>query len=85
MAAIRRRPDILDRLVDDEFILYDVMERKVHILNASARFVWELCDGTCSMEMMVERALTSYEASVEEIRTDIEACVGDFQALSLLE
>ena len=42
----RRRRDIVQRQVDDgETVLYDPLTESLHILNATARLIWESCDG----------------------------------------
>jgi len=41
-----RRQDVVQRHVDDgETVLYDPLTESLHILNATARLIWESCDG----------------------------------------
>lgn len=40
-----RKPGVMARDIGDELFLYEVGGREIHILNPTARLVWELCDG----------------------------------------
>ena len=40
-----RKPGVVARDIGDELFLYEVGGREIHILNPTARLVWELCDG----------------------------------------
>lgn len=85
MDIMKHRAEILKRQVGDEYMLYDAAGRKVHVLNETAHFVWELCDGTCSIDDMVSRAAKTFDTDPAELRSDIEACLKEFRTLSLLE
>ena len=41
----KRKPDVICRAAGQETLLYDSATDSVHVLNATARMVWELCDG----------------------------------------
>ena len=45
-----RRPDILSKQAGRETILYRANSEAVHILNSTAQFIWNLCDGTHTAE-----------------------------------
>lgn len=85
METVKRRSEIMKRPVGKEYMLYDAVGRKVHVLNETAHFVWELCDGTCSIDDIVSRAAAAFDASPDELRADIEGCLKEFRSLSLLE
>jgi hypothetical protein len=51
-----KRPDILENETGKETILYSYTDEAIHVLNATARLIWDLCDGEHSFET-IERAL----------------------------
>ncbi|NSW56574.1 MAG: PqqD family protein [Armatimonadetes bacterium] len=80
-----RRKDLLGRQVADEWMIYDASGKAVHVLNETARFVWDRCDGEHDVEDIVAEAVALYEVSEAEAREDILACLASFAELSILE
>jgi len=63
------------RIVDleNEVLVYDDRAREVHLLNATARWIWLLCDGTHAPEEIVEEISRMYPGTPREtIRQDVE-------------
>ena len=52
--APKRRGDLLQRDLEDGCVLRDPGTGQVYTLNASAAFVWELCDGEHTLRQMVK-------------------------------
>ena len=50
------RPGIIAKNIGDETLLYSAEEEAIHVLNATAKLVWELCDGEHTAADM-ERAI----------------------------
>jgi PqqD family protein of HPr-rel-A system len=48
-----RRPDVWLRQAEGENVVYDPKTGAVHLLNATALAIWELCDGETTVEEMV--------------------------------
>ena len=42
---VTRRTDLLEHALDDEMLLYDPRRQATHRLNATARYLWQRCDG----------------------------------------
>jgi hypothetical protein len=62
--------------MDDEVLVYDPVVDRTHRLNVSATRIWELCDGTRSLED-IARALTEqfeveFETALQDARTVLE-------------
>lgn len=70
----------------NEVILYDTRKKTTHVLNPTARRVWELCDGKHTVQDM-ERALrTSFSIpDGQDIANDIQHIVTTFVEKGLLE
>ena len=47
-----RKPDITVKDIGGETLLYSAAEEAIHILNPTARLIWELCDGEHTVEDM---------------------------------
>ena len=84
METYTKRPDILERPVGDEHMLYDATGRKVHVLNETAYFIWMLCDGKHDTEAIVTAAAQAFETTPEAVRPDIDACLDAFKQLGVI-
>ena len=50
MFPLRRRGDLIVRVVSDETLVYDERNDRAHCLNRAAALVWEHCDGRTAVE-----------------------------------
>jgi len=80
-----RREDVLERPVGNDHMLYDAAGRAVHLLNETAFFVWQRCDGGCTVEDIISEAAAVYKVSGEQIQADIEQCLAALRDKSLLK
>jgi hypothetical protein len=72
MPTFLRNPDIYLKEMGDEAILYDDGMKALHVLNRTARLIWEHCDGYHSIPD-IERILRTHfsiDNSVD-LETDI--------------
>jgi len=75
------------RIVDleNEMLVYDEQARQVHILNATARWIWLLCDGTHAPEEIAEEVARMYPGTPSEtVRQDVEETLETLGAKRLL-
>jgi len=56
-----RREGIRSYPIDDEAVLYDVAHDAVHYLNATARFIWERCDGHQTIDEIGDAMARAFE------------------------
>lgn len=61
--------------LEDEILVYDPGNQKTYNFNGTGAFVWSLCDGSHSLEEMVEGI---HEAAPGTDRETIEQDVADF-------
>ncbi len=80
-----RRDGVLSRQIGDESVLYDSEKDSVHIINAMAEFVWNMCDGSNSLDE-IERHLNDTHTIPEEatVREDLESIIQSFVDLGVL-
>lgn len=74
MARLRQVDHLIQHDMDDEVLVYDPAIDRTHRLNISASRIWELCDGTRSLEE-IARVLT------EQFEVDFETALQDTRAV----
>jgi len=81
----RRDSSLVYEYLNDEVVLYDEKGNTVHVLNATAKLIWELCDGVHSLEE-IEQAIRSNFSGLEDrdIAQDILKVIDIFRRKGLL-
>ncbi|MGO9530798.1 MAG: PqqD family protein [Syntrophobacteraceae bacterium] len=80
-----RREDVMERRVGKDHMLYDATGRAVHLLNETALFVWERCDGDHAVQDIISEAESVYKVSKEQIQADVEECLAALRIKALLK
>lgn len=80
-----RKKGVLERSVGEERMLYDTLQRTVHVLNDTAYFLWQRCDGNHTLEQIAEEAANAYAVSVQVAREDLSECLAALKGMSLIE
>ena len=81
-----RKPDVLAQDMGGETVLYNGEEKALHILNAAAQRIWELCDGEHSVEDLSQAMRANFSVPEEcDVARDIQQTLEIFYSKSLLE
>ena len=76
MAGLRKMNHLIQHDMDDEVLVYDPVVDRTHRLNVSATRIWELCDGTRSLEdiarVLTEQFEVEFETALQDARTVLE-------------
>lgn len=81
-----RREGILGRKLGDEWMLYDPENGVVHILNATAESVWELCDGKHGHDEIAKHLRDDYQVpDGVELKNDVGDIIKGFADKGLLQ
>lgn len=80
----RVRPDVTVTDIDDEIILYDPSDGSTHALNLTGALVWDLCDGTRTLEEIADTVADDFGRPRERTRPDVETLVVRLYALGLI-
>ena len=81
-----RTPGIIVQDVGDETLLYSAEGKAIHVLNPTARCIWELCDGEHSTADLVQALRASFSIGAErDVTADIRRTLEDFAARGLLQ
>jgi hypothetical protein len=72
------------RKVGDEVLVHDPAQAKVHVLNATAGAILELCDGTRTPSEIARSIADATGADVALVTSDLETILAEFSGLHLL-
>lgn len=68
-----RRPDVLLREDDPQTLLFPWDEDTTHVLNPTARAIWELCDGTTTIGELADAICEVFSVPRERAVADVAA------------
>lgn len=85
MARLRRLAAVRTYELADQLLVYVPARKLVTALNAPARAVWDLCDGTRTATEVVEHLGQHLGARPEEIAEDVTRAIEALSARGLLE
>ena len=81
----QRRTDIFVEGSQDEAMLYHPESDELHVLNPTARLIWDLCDGTHSMDDMVNQVRVAFRVPAHvNLQHDVEQTLNEFAQKGLL-
>ena len=81
-----RTPGIMVQDVGDETLLYSAEGEAIHILNPTAKCIWELCDGEHTTTDLVQALRARFSISGEyDMTADIVRTLEVFAAKGLLQ
>lgn len=85
MMAPQRRQDVIHRSAGRQTLLYDPAADAIHVLNPTALFVWDLCDGQHA-PAQIEALLRARFAATrpEDVADDVQAVLALFRDEGLL-
>jgi len=78
------RSDISVQAIGDELMLYDSSGEKIHVLNHSAQCIWNLCNGTHTLEDIRRELARKYPDAGEALIEDIGSTIEQFRVKGLL-
>ncbi len=76
MKPRRREEGLFVQQLGDELVIFDHASYKASTLNASAAFVFNLCDGTRTSEMLAEEVSAKQERRIRRGGSDRRSCPG---------
>ena len=79
-----RRPDVWLRQAEGENVVFDPKTGAVHILNATALAIWELCDGETRVGEMVEAICGLSGLPRDVVQEDVERILKEFEQAGIV-
>lgn len=81
----RKAADVLELDMGDGFILYNHDSSLVHHLNPSAAILWQLCDGSASVEQLSIEVAEEYDLDQPQVQREIAELIAELDAMGLVE
>lgn len=80
------RSDVVFRRLDEEWVVFDPRTQRLHALNLTAAFVWELCTGRATVDEIATEVERAFETPPEReaVRRDVAEAVARFAREGLL-
>ena len=82
----KRKPGVeAQDLPDGSALLYDTVAAVAYPVTETAALAWRECDGSHSVEQIIEKLHSQFEADRQTIAEDVRNFVADLQSRGLLE
>ena len=79
-----RSKDCYVRNLDGERVVYEPSTHEVVVLNQTAAFIFERCDGRRTVADLLAELGATYDANAERLRTDLYTTLTELSAKGLL-
>ncbi len=79
-----RREDVLCRDDGQEMLIFDPRNGAIHSLNLTASYIWDLCDGTRTVEQLAKMLAQEFQVQMEQGYRDTRTLIGRLEALGLV-
>lgn len=84
-SQIARAEDIIWRRIGDETVVITDDGLSVHVLNKTATYIWELCNGTCGPDEITVSLCERFDVPFEKASMDVKDIMGKLEQLGLLK
>ena len=79
-----RKGELLGASDAGGWTVYDKETHSLHVLNDSARAIWELCDGSTSPDEMADAVAELTGIKREDAQNDVDVVLGELRSLGLV-
>ena len=77
--------DIIWRRIGDDLVIIKDDGLATHVLNKTAAYIWELCDGKRAIEEIAASLCERYDVSLEEARADTRETIENLTKAGILK
>jgi Coenzyme PQQ synthesis protein D (PqqD) len=81
----RHAAGVLVEALDDELVLYEPERAQGYVLNATAAYIWQQCDGQRDVADIASTFEFAYAIDPRQAVADVEACLALLVESRLLE
>jgi PqqD family protein of HPr-rel-A system len=81
----KKIPELQTAMVGNEVLVHDTLHEKVHVLNAVAARILDLCDGETAPATIAALLSREYGVDTAVVERDVDATLEQFVSLRLLE
>ena len=79
-----RRPDVWLRRAGAENVAYDPSRRAVHVMNATAVAIWDLCDGETAPQEMIDAICEVSALPYDVVTEDVSRILSEFDDAGII-
>lgn len=77
--------DVIWRRIGDEIVVIKDDGLSSHVLNKTAAFIWDMCDGNYEIDEICARLCERFEVSYEEACTDVREIIRVLTKLGIVK
>jgi pyrroloquinoline quinone biosynthesis protein D len=70
---------------DHDSLLVDAAGHQLLLLNDTALALWDLCDGTNTVDEMITAVVDLFSADVDDVRSDVASTIGRLRELGAVQ
>jgi len=80
------KSNLLLKDLGGEFLIYSAEHKEIHVINPTAQLIWELCDGTHTVDDIGQELRAHFSIPPEsDVTADIDNTLNTFKSKDLLE
>ena len=72
---VAQAEDVIWRRIGDEIVVIKDDGLATHVLNKTAAFVWEMCEGSCGIDEIAAHLHERFDVSFEEAHADVREII----------
>lgn len=81
----KARDDVVFRQLDEEWVLFDPVANRLHVLNLTAALIWTHLTGDMTVSELAEALRSAFDdAASTDLTKDVDQAVSRFSAEGLL-
>lgn len=84
VGRIVQAEDVIWRRIGDEIVVIKDDGLATHVLNKTAAFIWEMCDGKCGIDEITSRLCERFDVSFDEASTDVREIIEKLIELGIM-
>lgn len=69
---IAQTKDVIWRRIGDDIVIIKDGGLSTHVLNKTAAFIWEMCDGKSGVDEIASKICERFEVAYEEAHADVD-------------
>jgi hypothetical protein len=82
---IAQAEDVIWRRIEDEVVVIKDNGLATHVLNKTAAFIWELCDGKSGIDEITARLCQHFDVSVDVAREDVSELIEKLTEVGIVQ
>lgn len=70
--------------ISNEVLIFSPSSRKLFKTNSIGKFIWKLCNGTFTVNDIIDRVAKEYDAEIKKIKEDVIDFIVELNALGFI-